>query len=277
MAQWAPVLEGNLLGSTSMSTKVHARIPYMGVRVAAFLVCIFESLAMGQTAPQEDAQAIAMIKKAAFKKFKDADGRVTSITFVGNIGVDIGSIDFSVFPHLESLTVHNFSTKKKKISLAPLLRLPSGLVALYIYDTDIDEKQLGQLLQKQKLLRMLWLSRTTISDSSLVRIGKLQDLHTLHLDATRITDKGLRSLIDLKYLFSLDLRNTDVSDSGLAEIKKLSNLGSLNLSGTKVTDAGILQLADIEWLQSVNVSKTKATENGKKALKELLPRLEFAK
>ena len=154
-----------------MSTRVYARTPLVKVLLGAFLICSLASLAVGQTTPQKEAQAIATIEEAVGVALKNADGRVISVSLVGNTGVDIESIDFSVFSHIESLRIHMVKTKRKKLSLAPFLRLPSGLRTLSILDADIDDEQLGQLLQKQKALMFLWLSRTKISDRSLAHIG----------------------------------------------------------------------------------------------------------
>jgi internalin A len=258
-----------------MSTRVYAQIRL--VLFGALLGWSLESLAVGQTTSPKEAQAIAMIEKACGVVLKDAGGRITSISLIADIDVDIESIDFSVFLHVESLSVHNVKTKTKKLSLAPFLKLPPGLQTLRILGADISDQQFGQLLQKQKSISMLFLSHTTISDRSLEKIGKLQKLNSLYMDGTKITNKGLKGLLDLEKLFSLDLRNTEISDAGLAEIQNIGNLGVLHLSGTKVTDAGILQLANIKWLHRIDVSNTKVTEAGKKALQQLRPQLEISK
>ena len=261
-----------------MSNRPHTAIPLLGFLLAAALIFSLTSWAMAQTPEEQEKQAIAKIEEALGSVNKDADGKVIDIYVLANWDVSLASIDFSVFSHVESLTIHSVKSKKnKRASLASLARMPSELRRLSIIGTDIEDGQLSAVLQKQRSLMWLTLSGTTTSDGSMAEIGKLETLQILYLDGTKITDEGLKSLGGLSYLFGLNLANTAISDVGLAEIKKLSLLGTLDLRGTNVTDAGILQLAEIPLLQTVNVSKTKVTEEGQKALQKLLPRLKVTK
>jgi hypothetical protein len=64
----------------------------------------------------------------------------------------------------------------------------------------------------------------------------------LHLEKTKITDKGLvhiKGLVNLEYL---NLYGTEITDAGLANLEGLKKLKSLYLWQTKVTDAGIEKL-----------------------------------
>ncbi|MDC0050713.1 hypothetical protein OAJ79_03685, partial [Verrucomicrobia bacterium] len=54
----------------------------------------------------------------------------------------------------------------------------------------------------------------------LKEVAKLQQLTSLDLFGTKITDAGLKEVAKMKQLNSLDLRDTQVTDAGVAELKK---------------------------------------------------------
>ena len=51
----------------------------------------------------------------------------------------------------------------------------------------------------------------------------LQNLTSLSLGLTNITEKGLKELAELKNLFYLELAGTDITDKGTKELAKLKN------------------------------------------------------
>jgi len=67
----------------------------------------------------------------------------------------------------------------------------------------------------------------------------LTELTELHLEGTKITDKGLASLKGLKNLeYPSNLYGTAVTDAGLDQLSALTKLKHLYVWQTKVTDAG---------------------------------------
>jgi internalin A len=91
---------------------------------------------------------------------------------------------------------------------------------------------------------------TPITDKSLLNLGKLKELHELHLDKTKVTDKGLKSLAKMR-LTALSLRHTEISDAGLQELKGIATLRHLYLEGTNVTDGGIQVLSGLRDLRTL--------------------------
>jgi hypothetical protein len=63
-----------------------------------------------------------------------------------------------------------------------------------------------------------------------------------HIDATQITDIGVRQLQDLNELEYVDLSDTGITDAGLDYFKGKSHLQMLNLSGDQISDAGVNDL-----------------------------------
>jgi hypothetical protein len=86
------------------------------------------------------------------------------------------------------------------------------------------------------------LSRSTITDSNLVRLRHLKSLRNLYLDNTAVTDAGLPQLSGLPTLQILSLVHTQVTDAGLPNFTGMSNLRKLYLDGTWVTETSIQRL-----------------------------------
>jgi hypothetical protein len=68
------------------------------------------------------------------------------------------------------------------------------------------------------------------------------DVLTVLLTNTRLTDAGLVHLRGLTSLQTLGLGNTQNTDAGLAHLQGRTGLQNLSLGGSQVTDAGLAQL-----------------------------------
>jgi hypothetical protein len=71
------------------------------------------------------------------------------------------------------------------------------------------------------------------------RLEPLQDLESLRLRYSSVTDRGLKHLARVGSLTSLDLSDTHVTDKGLPALRPLKKLEWLDLCGTSTTEAGI--------------------------------------
>ncbi|GAB5474917.1 MAG: ribonuclease inhibitor [Maribacter sp.] len=109
----------------------------------------------------------------------------------------------------------NFSLSEKPIALSSLDLL-----------TDLKEQ-------------LIWLdlSNTQLTDASLKKIARLDNLMKLNLSGNPITDKGLQHLAQLTHLESLNLYHTEVSEGVLELLPKLTRLQRIYLWKTKVTDS----------------------------------------
>ena len=70
----------------------------------------------------------------------------------------------------------------------------------------------------------------------------LDELISLSLDGTKVTDAGLVNLEGLTHLDCLWLANTGVTDAGLVHLVGMKRLFDLGVSGTKVTCHGAAKL-----------------------------------
>ena len=72
----------------------------------------------------------------------------------------------------------------------------------------------------------------------------------------------------------LHLERTKITDKGLEQIKGLENLEYLNLYGTEIGDAGLDYLTNLKKLKSLYLWQTKVTDEGVKKLQEAATRFE---
>jgi hypothetical protein len=94
---------------------------------------------------------------------------------------------------------------------------------------------------------------------------------SLDLARTKITDAGLAHVAKMTKLKELRLDNTGITDAGLARLKGLAQLEYLNVYGSKVTDAGLAHLGGLKNLRSLYVWQTGVTSAGIAKLKGQLP------
>ena len=113
------------------------------------------------------------------------------------------------------------------------------------------------------------LQYTKITDASLKEVAKLQNLEELGLRGAKITDAGLKEVGKLQNLEELDLRGAKITDAGLKGLAKLQNLTKLNLEYTKITDAGLKEVGKLQNLTKLDLEYTKITDAGLKELAKL--------
>ena len=101
----------------------------------------------------------------------------------------------------------------------------------------------SQFDKENKVVVLVDLQGTRVTDDGLVCLKGLANLKVLHLYATyEITDAGLAHLKGLTNLTYLNFSNANISDVGIAHLKGLTNLEQLILEYTKVTGAGVKKL-----------------------------------
>lgn len=130
-----------------------------------------------------------------------------------------------------------------RLSLASYRKLPAsafkGLVAL------------------SPTLRQLDVSNTRIDDDALcVLAASLSKLYELEAARTSITNTGVEALVKLEALITLDISRTAVNNAGVAALAQCSLLHSLNLMYTRTSTRGVLALSPCRSLQRLNLRGT---------------------
>ena len=94
----------------------------------------------------------------------------------------------------------------------------------------------------------------------------LENVTSLNLTSTQITDDGLKDLAKLQKLTNLSLP-TQITDVGLKEVAKLQKLERLELISSQITDAGLEDVAKLQKLRNLILARTQITDAGLKAPK----------
>jgi hypothetical protein len=118
-------------------------------------------------------------------------------------------------------------------------------------------------------LHTLDLSRSEISDISLSHLHHLTGMRVLELTATNVTDEGLHHLASLTNLQGLGLSHCQISGVGLGHLRNLRDLRELWMSGARVFDADLMHLAGMSKLVQLGLSGTFITDDGLKTLSRL--------
>jgi len=99
-----------------------------------------------------------------------------------------------------------------------------------------------------------------------------ENIVSLDLARTQVTDAGLAKVAKMKGLKELRLDNTGIGDAGLDHLTGLTNLEYLNVYGSKVTDGGVQKLAGLANLKALYLWQTGVTKAGVAQLQGKLPK-----
>lgn len=124
-------------------------------------------------------------------------------------------------------------------------------------------------LLKEDDLHTIDLSRSEVTDIGLSHISALTGLKVLELTATKVSDEALIYLRDLKALQGLGLSHSQITGHGLVHLKELRNLRELWLSNTPINDSDLPGLSHLTELVQLGLSSTNVTDNGLKHLQPL--------
>jgi mono/diheme cytochrome c family protein len=145
---------------------------------------------------------------------------------------------------------------------------PSPVLSMEVEPADqkkVDALQKAGLLvnpisQDKNLLEVSAVNAKAFDDRQIALLTELSDqIVTLKLSGTKVTDASMKEIGKLKYLTKLYLDRTAVTDAGLAALKSLKYLQYVNLIGTKVTNNGLINLAAIKTIRSIYVWNSNVT------------------
>lgn len=93
-------------------------------------------------------------------------------------------------------------------------------------------------------LDSLWLTSSRLTDDSLAPLSHLTGLQILRITKADITDEGLKHLTDLDQVTDLQLGDVPITDAGLEHLKEMDKLQRIFLHGTNVTADGVRAYKD---------------------------------
>ena len=165
--------------------------------------------------------------------------------------------------------VHQFLSDKDLENLKGLTGLESLWLSPGCFDySPLTGEGLANLAGMNNL-RSLSINWTKITDDNLIHLKNLKNLEELILNKNdNLTGKGLVHLKDLKSLRNLTLTSDSVNNNSIQYICQLGSLNSLVISMTNITDDGVLQLKCVPNLKTLYLP-SQITDKGFENLKGL--------
>lgn len=106
-------------------------------------------------------------------------------------------------------------------------------------------------------------SDSPVTDRSMQAIRGNVRLHTLILNNTAVTDKGLELVKHFSKINQLDLVGmNNITDAGIEAVANQKSLRIVHINNTHITDAGLAKLATIPNLESMGMSYSDVTGKG---------------
>jgi len=144
----------------------------------------------------------------------------------------------------------------------------SRLVELSLAATGVSDEQLKDL-SGLRHLRKLNLEATEISDLGVRHLARLSELTELSLNSTTVSDAGLARLAGMRKLRRLSLDNTYIEGLGVVHLQTLKELADLSLRGSPVKDAGVAELSRIPSIRRLSLAYSDITSQGMAHLESL--------
>ena len=217
--------------------------------------------------------------------------QLVSLDLSGTNAVDGGLKALAALPALEVLHLNN--TRVSNLGVKDLAGVRT-LREVTLHETRVGEAGLAAVAE-MPLIQQCTVSPQAITNGVLKTLAQAKRLHILqHPDFTRgrvaavvprseeevkslylansaVTDAGLAELKGLTGLEMLWLEKTAVTDKGMVHVAALRGLKRLMLIGTKVTDKGLLELAPLDSLENIAVRGGAITAAGALAFRKLNP------
>jgi hypothetical protein len=133
--------------------------------------------------------------------------------------------------------------KSKGIIITPIKDNSRALSINFVHVANLEDSMLIGLNALNNQAVLLKFSGKKITDEQIHLLNSFNNVHTLYLDNTSITDIGLTDIIKFPALEILNLYNTTISDRGLNALYTCKNLKKIYLWKTNVTQSGINALS----------------------------------
>jgi hypothetical protein len=118
------------------------------------------------------------------------------------------------------------------------------------------------LLSNLNQLQSLNLTSSSLTDAALAHVARLTELQKLYLGDTQIKGPGLAYLESLPELNYLSLTSLELDEQSLQYVARLKKLEQLGLDETPITDAALVHLRDLTNLKVLWLNRTNITDAG---------------
>ncbi|MBX3238347.1 MAG: hypothetical protein KIT80_06140 [Chitinophagaceae bacterium] len=131
-------------------------------------------------------------------------------------------------------------------------------------------KRLGVLVSSvtkgSNLLEISCVNYSALGDAQMPQLLRIADnIVSLKMDNTSITDAALKDISKLQNLVRLNLAQTNITSEGVTGLLSLTNLEYLNITATKVTDEGLKALIALPSIKHIYCWRSGVTLQGVEA------------
>jgi Leucine-rich repeat (LRR) protein len=138
---------------------------------------------------------------------------------------------------------------------------------LLLSDTQASDSSMRHLAQLKRLERLYMWDAVNVSDAGVAHLSELHRLRYIHLSTSQITDKSLAVFAKLPMLEGLSLQFNQFSDKGLRHLSQLDELESLWVCGkedemNQITDSGLRYLKNLKALTELGIQRTHVSDDG---------------
>ncbi len=232
--------------------------------------------------PKKDAKSSTGVgKKATTKPPMDPDRKAAEFVLLNGGMVTIGNRRYEP-KDVDSLPAEPFKcvaielpARELSDAEAQWLFEADGLKALN-FNASLTETNLARLvkLPAARSITSLQVNASELTDAGLRLFREFPLLHDLALHNFRNSGAGFKDWSGWE-LASLNLRTqAGFADDNLKFLKDMPKLGNITLAGPAVTDNGVRHLQGVSTMQDVNLYFTRVTDAGIAAL-ESLPNIEY--
>jgi hypothetical protein len=192
---------------------------------------------------------------------KDLAG-LTNLTTLDVWNTEVTGENLKALAGLKKLTTFGVENKKVTDDLLRALNELGLLHALFQADVHGGNDAYvedGRRPSKPEDVRTLFLSSTSVTDEGLKYLAVFPNLTNLHLGTHQATPEGLKQLRDHKNLAVLHLASTEKAGDGLKHLADLKKLTVIHIGGTDVTREDVKRLSDLKPLTYLSLPVTDET------------------
>lgn len=132
-----------------------------------------------------------------------------------------------------------------------------SIINLDLYNNNLSELFVSQLIINNKSIKTLNLSLNNITDNVLARTKENTTLKELFLDRNNITDKGIEYICENYSIENLCLNGTNITDKGIKLLSKHPTIKKLSIGGChNITPEGLQYFIGSNF-EEINVNGNK--------------------
>jgi hypothetical protein len=176
---------------------------------------------------------------------------------------DDGARNLAKLPALNELSIQTGFGEQKLTTAGIRAIVDARVPARFEFDLRLLDDALLEALVARG-----WLYGPAPPRSGVKKPGTPEEVWSINLDDSRITDRGFAAVLHCTNVKSLFLRGTDITDESLRKLAAFKRLDYLSLDKTKLTGAGLDALAGLP-IKHVAMQECELSEDAFRAFSKL--------